>query len=42
MKLKKIKEEWYPSESRNMKIGEVVEITDYMRLVKEGSAVLVD
>jgi len=42
MKLKKVADDWYPSENPYLKIGEVVEISDYTKLVKTQKAVLVD
>jgi len=40
--LKKVNDAWQPSEKPNLKIGEVIEVTDYETLVKGGMAVLVD
>ncbi len=40
--LKKIDPNWYPSENRGLRVGEIIEITDYPALVKSGAAVLVD
>lgn len=40
--LKKVKEEWSPTENRGLKVGEVIDITDYTALVRSGAAVLVD
>ena len=40
--LKKIKADWLPSEKPDLAIGEVLEVTDYRRLVQSGTAILVD
>ena len=40
--LKKVKPDWSPSENRGLKVGEVIEIGDYRRLVQSGVAILVD
>lgn len=40
--LKKVNSEWFPSEKKDLKVGETIEITDYTNLVKTGVAVLVD
>jgi len=40
--LKKINDSWAPSEKPNLRIGEIVDVTDYSGLVKNGMAVLVD
>lgn len=41
-KLKKTHQDWKPSENPDLKIGDIVEITDYERLVRTQMAVLVD
>ena len=40
--VKKINDSWQPAENPNLKIGEVVELTNVEALVKNGLAVLVD
>lgn len=40
--LKKTNDAWQPSEKPDLQIGEVLEMTDYESLVKQGMAVLVD
>lgn len=40
--VKKVDPEWSPSENRNLKVGEVIEMTDYVTLVRTGAAILVD
>lgn len=40
--LKKMNSEWMPSEKRDLKVGEVLEVTDYVTLVRTGAAILVD
>jgi len=40
--LKKTNNDWQPSERPNLKVGETLEVTDYINLVKTGMAVLVD
>lgn len=42
VKLKKTNPAWVPSENPGLKVGDIVEITDYKRLVRERNAVLVD
>jgi len=42
MKIKKIDPNWYPSENRELKVGETVEITDPKALILSGQAVAVD
>ena len=37
--LKKIDPEWYPSENKNLKVGETIEITDPRDLIINGTAV---
>lgn len=40
--LKKINDQWMPSENPGLKIGDTLEVTDYESLVRGGMAVLVD
>lgn len=40
--VKKVDSTWSPSEKRDLKVGEVIEITDYVTLVRTGAAILVD
>ena len=40
--VKKIDPSWRPSENKDLKVGETIEITDYTRLVRSGAAILVD
>lgn len=40
--LKKINTNWEPSESRGLKIGDTLEVTNYEASVKSGMAILVD
>lgn len=40
--VKKINSEWKPVEHPNLQVGDVIEKTNYERLVMEGNAVLVD
>lgn len=40
--VKKMRADWQPSENPNLKVGEMIEITDYTALVRTGAAILVD
>jgi hypothetical protein len=40
--LKKIDPNWQPAENRGLQVGQTIEIGDYVELVKQGNAVLVD
>jgi len=40
--LRKKNQDWYPSEQKDLKIGETIEVSDYRRLVESGDADLVD
>ena len=40
--VKKVSDSWSPSENLNLKVGEVVDVTNPEVLVKSGRAVLVD
>lgn len=43
MYLKKISDDWTPSENKNLKVGEIIEFNaPYEALVKQGKAILVD
>jgi hypothetical protein len=40
--LRKKNPEWKPSEQRDLEVGELIEVSDYRRLVEGGDAELVD
>lgn len=40
--IKKVDPTWSPAENRGLKVGETLEITDYVTLVRTGAAILVD
>ena len=40
--LKKINDQWQPSENPGLRIGDTLEVTDYQSLVRGGMAILVD
>ena len=40
--LKKVDPEWHPSENRNLQVGELIQLGAYEKLVRDGTAVMVD
>ena len=42
MKVKKVKAEWYPSENKELRVGETIEITDPKYLILTGMVVAID
>lgn len=41
MLLKKISPDWHPSENPGLKVGETIDIGDYLKLVEDGTAVMI-